>query len=184
MRTLIAAVVALAVVGAACSSSMSMDEYTLELGDRVGSFQTEQEVLGERHLAELDAAIADLQRSLEGEALIEAAVEETAQRSAQLFAAIGDTLNRFGEDLAGLDAPRSVSDEHGSYVDALASAREAVGSLLTDLTGATSFDQIDRAVSGSHYADSRLRVAAACSDLQEALADQSVNVDLQCESLP
>ncbi|MEN8235489.1 MAG: hypothetical protein ABFR89_11295 [Actinomycetota bacterium] len=181
MRRFAAALVALALIGTACSSSMAIDEYAALIEDRAAAYADEHEDLGRRHLADLEAAIADLQDSMEGERLATAALDETARRSAKLFAGIGDALGRYIDELDEIEPPRSVSAEHVAYVEALKGSSEGIGPLISTLTEAVSFDEINRAFASSGYADSSLRVAAACLRLEEVLEGQDLDADLPCE---
>ncbi|MEN8114057.1 MAG: hypothetical protein ABFS21_06680 [Actinomycetota bacterium] len=181
MRRLAPALVTLALLGASCSSPPSIDEYGAQLQEKAVDYATEEDQLGRRHLADLDAAVAELQQSHEGEALVAAAVDATAERTAKLFAGIADSLDRYVADIGDLDLPDDVASAHRAYLDALEAAGSGIGTLLDSLADADSFEAIDRAISGSGYADAQHRVRATCLALESALGDTGVEVDLRCE---
>lgn len=169
---------------AACSSGgVPLDTYASGVEAGAAGYAHEIDDLRSRYLAELDDAVAGLQQSLEGAALVDAAVDETAGRSVALFASLGDALDRYIRDLENRDAPAVVSSEHEEFVDALISSRAGISPILEALPTATSFDEIDRVIAGSGFADAQLRVEAMCTTLERAIGRQGVVVDLRCAAM-
>ena len=183
MRTLVAAATALALLGTGCGPGPTIEDYGSQLETRVTAYAAEHDDLAAQHLSGLERAIAELERTQEGEALAAAAVGVTAQRSAALIAAVGDALDRLQAGLTEIEAPGPVVDAHRAFIDAIGRASEGTGPLVDRLANATSFDEMDRMLSGSAYADAGPRLHAACERLQEAIADQGVTVDLRCGSV-
>ena len=182
MKRLGTVLVAVVLVSSGCSAGdLSVDEYAASVEARAGSYAEEVTSLADKNISELDVAVARLQRDFEGESLVEAAVAETARLAAMLFAGIGDALDRFVQDLDETDAPSDVESDHRAYVAALEASRIGIAPLLADLTSATTFDDIDRAIASSGYSDAQPRVIAACASLQDAIGGLGSVVDLRCE---
>jgi hypothetical protein len=177
----VAALCAAVVVLAACSSNgMPLDEYAAAVEGEATDYADEVSSLFEQNVGDLDTAVSRLQDEVEGEALVAAALAETARLASMLFAGISDASDRFVADLDALDAPASLEAEHRAYLDALAASREGAGALLPDLAAATTFDDIDRAIGSSGFSDAQPRVDAACKNLQQAIREQGPSVDLRC----
>jgi len=180
MRT-VAAVCAGVVMLTACSSNgMPVEEYATVVEGEATAYADEVSGLFEQNVSDLDTAVSRLQDEVEGEALVAAALAETARLASMLFAGISDASDRYIADLDALDAPSSLEAEHRAYLDALAASREGTDALLSDLAAATTFDDIDRAIGSSGFSDAQPRVDAACRELQEAIQAQGPTVDLRC----
>jgi len=181
MTTRTVLLAALLVLLAACSGAEPLiDEYAPALQERAGAYADEVETLAEQNAADLNTAVNRLQNDLQGEALLDAAVAETAKLSSMLFAGIGDALDRYVRDLDEMPTPGSVADEHTSYLKALEASRSGVAPLLETLGTATTFEQIDEAIAGSGFSDAQPRVEAACATLERAVESAGVVVDLRC----
>jgi hypothetical protein len=177
------AVIAGIVITGCASSGMSITAYGEAMGSESASYAGEIDGLRDGYAFEMQDAIAALQRDMEGEALRSAAVAETSRRSLTLFALLGDALDRYLQALRGLEAPSEVSAEHREFIDALEGSRAGISPILTALPGTATFDEIDRAIAGSGFADAQHRVEAACARLEQAIDDHGVDVDLRCEGM-
>ena len=182
MRRIIAGLIAGLVLLAACSGAgPPIDEYAPVLQDRAGVFADEVEALAEQNASELNSAINRLQNDLQGEALVDAALGETATRSSMLFAGIGDALDRYVRDLDAMAVPDAVADEHASFIAAYEASRSGVAPLMEALAAATTFEQIDAAIASSGFSDAQPRVAVACTTLEGAIATLGAAANLRCE---
>lgn len=183
MRQLTGLSIVVAILAAACSTvSVSITDYSAAVEERAAAYGTESDDLEEQQLATLEDTVGRLQSELEGQALIDAAISETARESTKLFAGISDALDRYVQDLDAMAPPSTVSDEHVTYMQALDTSRSGLVSVLEDLPGATSFEEMDRAIAGSGFADAQQRVEAACRVLEDAIEEQGPAVDLRCEA--
>ncbi len=184
MRRLVTTfVLSVALISGCSGDGLSVDEYAPMVEDRAGTYADEVTDLADRNTSDLDVAVVRLQRDFEGEALVEAAIDETARLASMLFAGIGDALDRYVRDLDVLDAPSDLETEHRAYIVALEASRSGIAQLVSNLTVATTFDDIDRAIAGSGFSDAQPRVVAACNTLQRAIAEEGSVVDLRCESV-
>ena len=170
----------LLVVGACATTEPTIDEYAPVLEQRADAYADEVETLADQNAADLNSAVNRLQNDLQGDALIEAAVAETAALSSRLFAGIGDALDRYVRDLDEMATPASVEDEHLSYLTAMEASRSGIAPLLASLGSATSFDQIDQAIASSGFSDAQPRVEAACTTLEGAVESFGPRVDVRC----
>jgi hypothetical protein len=178
VRRLLAVVLLLA---AACGEpSLTATEYRDLVVDRSAAYAEEAEGIRVNNLYQMERAVDDLVKELEGEALQAAAVEETAQRTAALFAGIADAVDRFVIDLAAMAPPDGLRDAHEEYVDALMLSIDGLDVTMDALAVASSFADIDAAIGGSTFNDSQHRVDAACRRLEGALADAGATANLQC----
>ncbi len=167
----------------ACTSAgVSIADYATAVEERAATYGAESEALREEQLATLEDTVTRLQRELDGEALVKAAIGETAQESTKLFAGISDSLDRYVRDLGAMATPAAVSDDHREYVHALETSRKGLEPVLEELPSATSFEEIDRVIAGSGFADAQQRVEAACHGLERAIESQGPEVDLRCEA--
>jgi hypothetical protein len=180
MRAFTALVVALVVLGACSADGLPVDEYAATVEGGAIAYADEVSSLFERNVTELDTAVSRLQDEFEGEALVTAAVAETARLASMLFAAISDASDRYIMDLDSLGPPSSLEAEHRAYIAALAASREGTDSLLSELADATTFDDIDRAIGSSGFSDAQPRVDTACKDLEQAIRALGPAVDLRC----
>ena len=172
--------VALVVLASCSGSGPTIDEYAPVLQERAVAYADEVETLAEQHAADLNSAVNRLQNDLTGDALLEAAVAETAARSSMLFAGIGDAIDRYVRELDAMAVPGAVEDAHVSYVAALDASLSGVAPLLEALAAASTFDQIDQAIASSGFSDAQSRVEAACAALQAVVESAGATVDLRC----
>ena len=183
MRRLAALLGAGAVMVTSCSGGeLSTDEYAAAVEARAEVHADQVLDLADKNISELDVAVTQLQRDLEGEELEEAAVNETARLAAVLFAGIGDALDGYVQDLDALDAPSELAADHLAYIVALESSRSGIARLLSDLSAAVTFDDIDRAIASSGFSDAQPRVVAACTTLERDIEERGPLVDLRCEA--
>ncbi len=183
MKQLTGLLIGAGVLLTACSAAtVSVADYATAVEERAAIYGAESDDLRDLHLAALENTVARLQSELDGQALIDAVIGETAQESTKLFAGISDALDQYARDLDAMASPTAVSDEHRTYVRALDTSRAGLAPVLEDLPGATSFEELDRAIAGSGFADAQQRVEAACHDLESAIESQGPEVDLRCEA--
>ncbi len=183
MRQLVGIFICVGVLLSACSAdSVSVSDYAAAAEERAAAYGIESTELKAKQLATLEDTVTRLQDDLDGQALVEAAIIETARESTKLFAGISDALDRYIQDLDAMTSSASVLDLHHAYIQALETSRAGLASVLADLPGASSFDEIDRVVAGSGFADGQHRVEAACHALQAAIESQGPVVDLRCEA--
>jgi len=180
-RAIVALTLALFLLAACSGSELTMEEYAPEIEERATAYADEVDQLVERNAADLNAAVNRLQGDLQGDALVTAAVGETATLSSMLFAGIGDALDRYEQALAALEAPASVADEHGSYLAALGASRQGVAPLIGALADVATFEEVDRAIASSGFSDAQPRVEAACAALERAIDAVGTVVNLRCE---
>lgn len=180
MRRIALISVGVLLVAACASAEPTIDEYAPVLEQRADVYADEVETLADQNAASLNSAVNRLQNDLQGDALIEAAVAETATLSSMLFAGIGDALDRYVRDLDEMATPASVENEHLSYLTALDASRSGIAPLLAALGSATSFEQIDQAIASSGFSDAQPRVEAACTALERAVESLGPMVDLRC----
>jgi hypothetical protein len=171
----------LVIVSACSGGALSVDEYASAVEARAGANADEITALADQNISELNVAVARLQREVEGDELAEAAIAETASFASKLFAGIGDALDRFVQHLDELDAPSELETDHRAYIVALEASRSGIAPLLSDLSAAATFDDIDRAIASSGFSDAQPRVVAACSSLQRGIEALGPVVDLRCE---
>ena len=184
MRPLVTMFVAgVALISGCSGGGLSVEEYAPLVEDRAATYADEITALADRNISDLDVAVVRLQRDFEGEALVEAAIDETARLASMLFAGIGDALDRYVRDLDALDAPSDLQTEHRAHIVALKASRSGIAQLLSNLTAATTFDDVDHAIAGSGFSDAQPRVVAACNTLQRAIAEEGSVVHLRCESI-
>jgi hypothetical protein len=182
MRRLIIVFSGIALVAAACSDGgLSVDEYAATVESQAGAHADEVTALADRNISELNTAVARLQDEAEGDELAAAAIAETARLASHLFAGIGDALDRYAQQLDELDAPSELEEDHGAYIVALEASRTGIAPLVSDLSTAATFDDIDRAIASSGFSDAQPRVVAACTSLQRSIATLGPVVDLRCE---
>ncbi len=179
MRVVLALAVALIVVGCAGSTSTAV-EYRDLVAERSAAYAQEAEQLRADHLYRLERAVDGLVKDLEGEMLVSSVLAETSRRSASLFAAAADAVERYATDLAALDPPDALRPAHLELIAALESSISGLGVTLEALAAASTFDEIDAAIGGSTFNDAQYRVDAACRNLEEALAAADVPADLRC----
>ncbi len=183
MKRLIGLLIGAGVLLAACSTdSVTIADYAAAVEERAASYGAESDELKDQQLATLEDTVTRLQGELDGQALVDAAISETARESTKLFAGISDALDRYVRDLDAMTPPDTVSDDHRAYVHALETSRVGLGSVLADLPGASSFEEIDRVIAGSGFADAQQRVEAACRALEAAIEGQGPAVNLRCEA--
>ncbi|MGB5433484.1 MAG: hypothetical protein WBO21_10790 [Acidimicrobiia bacterium] len=172
-----------AVVVSACSGGgLPTDEYASAVAARAGAYADEVTDLADKNISELNVAVVRLQQEVEGDELVEAAVAETARLASMLFAGYGDALDRYVQDLDALDAPSELETDHHAYTVALEASRSGIAPLLSDLSTATTFDDIDRAIASSGFSDAQPRLVAACTTLQRGIEARGPVVDLRCEA--
>ena len=180
MRSVALLAAGLLLVGACTSAEPTIEEYAPVLEQRAAAYADEVGTLAEQNAADLNSAVNRLQNDLQGDALLEAAVAETATLSSMLFAGIGDALDRYVRDLDEMRTPASVEEEHVSYLAALEASRLGIAPLLEMLGSATSFEQIDQAIASSGFSDAQPRVEAACTTLERAAEALGPNANLRC----
>ena len=183
MKRMTSLLVGAGVFLASCSvGSISVSDYATALEERAAAYGAESDDLKAQQLSTLEDTVTRLQTELDGQALVDAAISKTALETTKLFAGISDALDRYGGDLDAMTPPSAVADDHHAYVEALATSRAGVASILVDLPGASSFGEIDRVIAGSGFADAQQRVEAACHALEEAIGSQGPAVSLRCEA--
>jgi len=170
----------LLLVGACVGTEPTIDEYAPVLEERADAYADEVDTVAEQTAADLNSSVNRLQDDLQGDALLAAAVAETAALSSVLFAGIGDALDRYVRNLDEMATPASVEDEHRSYITALEASRSGIAPLLAALGSATSFEEIDQAIASSGFSDAQPRVEAACTTLERAVESRKPNVNLRC----
>ena len=183
MRRLAGTLLGVGVFFTACSSAtVSVPDYAAGVEERAASYGVESDGLEERQLATLEDTVTRLQEELEGQALVDAAISETARESTKLFSGISDALDRYVKDLDAMTPPGAVAEDHAAYIRALDASRAGLVSILDDLPGATSFEEMDRVINGSGFADVQQRLEEACRSLEAAIETQGPDVDLRCEA--
>ena len=180
MRNVALLGVGLLLVAACTGAETTIDEYAPVLEQRATAYADEVDALAEQNAADLNSAVNRLQNDLQGDALLDAAIAETATLSSMLFAGIGDALDRYVRDLDEMPTPASAEEEHVSYLAALQASRSGIAPLLETLGSATSFEQIDQAIASSGFSDAQPRVEAACTTLERAVETLGPNVNLRC----
>ena len=182
MRRIATLLAAGVLITSACSGSgPSVDEYASSIESLAGAHADEVITLADRNISELDVAVARLQDEVEGDELATAAVAETARLASQLFAGIGDALDRYVQQLDELDAPPDLETDHRAYIVALEGSRSGLAPLISDLSAAATFDDIDRAIASSGFSDAQPRVVATCTSLERGIGTLGPTVDLRCE---
>lgn len=181
MRRLTGLLVYAGMLMSACSAAgVSVPDYAAAVEERAAAYGAESDDLKAQQLATLEDTVTRLQSELNGQALVDAAISETARESTKLFAGISDALDRYVRDLDAMTPPATISDDHRAYARALETSRAGLVPILADLPGASSFDEIDRVIAGSGFADAQQRVEAACHALESVIESQGPTVDLRC----
>lgn len=171
------------VILASCSTAgISVGDYAAAMEERAAAYGAELDDLKDQQLATLEDTVARLQSELDGQALVDAAISETARESTKLFAGISDALDRYIRDLDAMSPPDTATDDHLAYIRVLETSRAGLGPVLADLPAASTFEEIDRVIAGSGFADAQQRVEAACRALEQAIEDEDATVDLRCEA--
>ena len=182
MRRLATLLTAGLVIVSACSGGgLSVDEYSSAVETQAAANADEITALADQNISELEVAVARLQREVEGDELAEAVIAETARLASKLFAGIGDALDRYVQHLDALDAPSELETDHRAYIVALEASRSGIAPLISGLSAAETFDDIDRAIASSGFSDAQPRVVASCSSLQRGIEALGPVVDLRCE---
>ncbi|GMQ85870.1 MAG: hypothetical protein BMS9Abin07_1439 [Acidimicrobiia bacterium] len=177
----LAATIAAGLLVAGCGASVLTEaDYSELAAGRSAAYAAEAEELRSTQLLRLDQAVADLVRDLEPDALEEAVVSETGRRSASLFAALADAVERYADDLEAMEAPDSLLAAHLEFVDAQRLSIRDIGATIEALSSAASLEAIAAAVGGSAFNDAQYRVDAACRGLEERLVAEQVAADLNC----
>ena len=180
-RSIASLVTGLLLLAACSGSELTVEEYASALEERATAYADEVDQLVEQNAADLNSAVNRLQNDLQGEALLMAAVGETATLSSMLFAGIGDAVDRYEQALDALGAPAPVAADHRSYLEALEASRRGVAPLLAALADVTTFEQIDQAIASSGFSDAQPRVETACATLEAAIESAGTPVSLRCE---
>jgi len=180
MRFAVAATLLLCLVGCGEEPAPTNAEYRDILVDRSRIYVEEAEELRTVHVFQLERAVDDLVKELEGTDLEAAVIAETGGRSAVLFARTADALDRYVADLMAIEPPEALREPHQEYIDALWLSIRGIGDTVDALTSASSFAAIDVAIGGSTFSDTQPRVDAACDRLETALADQGAPGSLHC----
>lgn len=177
----LAASFALALLFAGCGAPVLTEtDYSDLVAKRSAVYAAEVEELRSTHLLQLQQVVDELVRDLEPEVLEEAVVSETGRRSASLFAALADAVQRYADDLEAMEVPDSLLDAHLELVESQRLSIEDIGATIEALSTAASFEAIDAAIGGSAFNDAQYRVDAACRHLEERLAAEDVAADLSC----
>lgn len=179
LRGAAAIVLVLAIAGCG-DPAPTVDEYRDDLRARATAFADEGEQLRVDHLFQLERSVDDLVKQTDQSELEDAVIEETARRTAALFAALTDAVQRYATDLQRIVAPPSVREAHDELVAALELSITDIGTTMDALETAASFAEIDAAIGGSPFNDSAPRVDTACVRLEAALAEQGASADLHC----
>ena len=183
MRRVAGILIGTGVLFTACSSTaVSVPDYAAAVEERAAAYGAESDDLQERQLAALEATVTRLQDELEGQALVDAAISETARESTKLFSGISDALDRYVQDLDAMTPPDAISEDHTDYVSALDTSRAGLVSILDGLPDATSFEEMDRVINGSGFADVQQRLEATCRALEAAIESHGPEVDLRCDA--
>lgn len=175
-----AALVVVALVAGCGDPAPTVDEYRQQVQERAITYADEGEQLRVDHLFQLERSIDDLVKTTDQAELEQVAIEETARRTAALFAALTDAVQRYASDLRALRPPEALRESHDELVAALEFSIADIGPTMDALETATSFLEIDAAIGGSPFNDSAPRVDTACVRLEAALADQGAPADLRC----
>jgi hypothetical protein len=80
----------------------------------------------------------------------------------------------------GLEPPDDVAAEHDEAVAALRARRAAIDPTIVALDQITTLEELETVLAGSDFADSRARLEASCTALEQAGIDNGVEVDLDC----
>jgi hypothetical protein len=179
LKTLLTLVV-VSLVAACGEPPLSTTEYRDLAAEHSAEYATEAEQLRSSHLSRLEQAVEDLVDEFEGAELEEAAVDETARRTAALFAAVADAVDRYATHLEALVPPAQLQEAHREYVAALRLSISGLRTTLDALEEATSFTEIDAAIGGSTFNDTQYRVDAACRHLESVLSSEGAAADLHC----
>lgn len=166
---------------AGCAEPALTDtEYRDLVSVRAAAHAEEVEEVRSSHLFQLERAVDDLVRQLDGDALESAVITETAQGSAALFSAITDAVAGYAADLGVMSPPEEMRPAHDEYVASLELSVAGIDATLEQLADASSFADIDAAIGGSTLNDTQHRVDAACRSLESVLIAQGVGANLQC----
>lgn len=180
MRFAVGVALVLALVGCGEEATLTNAEYRDLVVDRATVYVEEAEELRTVHVFQLERAVDDLVKELEGAELEAAVIAETGGRSAVLFARTADALDRYVADLTAIEPPEVLREPHQEYIDALWLSIRGIGDTVDALTGASTFGAIDSAIGGSTFSDTQPRVDAACDRLEMALTDQGAPGNLHC----
>jgi len=141
----------------------------------------------EEYFKQLDTAQNEVDRRFEefftqGEPGPDASEEDIAafgRETAQTFNTIlGDAEGTFGD----LEPPAEAEDAHDALVRAIGGARTAIESAVDDIPDALSLEELDTFFGSSEVETATGAIDEACKELQQIADDNSIDVDLECES--
>lgn len=144
------------------------------------AYADEGEQIRVDHLFQLERSIDDLVKETDQADLERAVIDETARRTAALFAALTDAVRRYAIELRALRPPESLREAHDELAASLELSIANIGTTMDALETAASFAEIDAAIGGSPFNDSAPRVDAACVRLEQAIAEFGTAADLRC----
>ena len=179
----VVAISTLLVLSGCSQPALTAAEYRDMLTERSTAYVTEAENIRVSHLYDLERSVDGLVKSTEADQLEAAVLAETARRSASMFAAIGDAVKRYADDIAVVDPPDSLQTAHEEFVTALQLSITGIGAMVGSLADASSFQEINETIGGSTFNDTQHRVDAACAGLEGVLAEIGEPADLHCRGV-
>lgn len=179
MRRLVLVVIAGALVGASCSSSMTIDEYASELPGIAEAYVVESQNLSYDYQSSVEDGVRGIVEAGEDGAEA-AAVDLVRTETVQYMATLSDAMGRYLARLDALSPPDEVADQHEAYVDAVRNVYEAIPEVRDTVADATSLEDVQLALTASGFADGQIRWTTTCLSLEEAVEAQGEPVALRC----
>ena len=168
---LIAAVLlAFGAVAAACGDdggeTLTIEEYFARLAE-IDDETEEEEAALDAQLEEELAGITDEEEALE-------VIQD-------IFPAQLDNFADFVDDLADLDPPDDIRDDHDDTVDAMRDFVAVFRELVDELDEVESIGEMDALFEGEDFAQAEQRATEACLRVEQLAADNGITVDFNCE---
>lgn len=173
---------------AACGgdSAMSMEDYftaveaeSTRYDETTGDIANALSTQFTTAIEDYSAAAADADEATAAAGLESLTTSIVAATTAS-YELTGVELDQFITAMDDLEPPDEVSAEHDEAVAALRTSRAAIGPTIVALDQITSLEELETVLAGSDFADSRARLEASCTALEQAGVDNGVEVDLDC----
>ncbi len=178
-RTAGALVVGFALIVAACSSSQTLDEYADALSTQTDAYVVESQNLSYDFQSEVEDGTRDVlaagSEDPEAEVLV-----LFREGTVAYLALLGDAMLRYRTSLEELMPPGDVAEQHAAFLAAVVAVSDAIPEAKVAVEGATSLDDVQRALTASGFADGQPRWTGTCQTLEAAVVDAGRAMNLRC----
>ena len=180
--TMVATVVAIASLAAACSSpsTLTLDEYVDAASASTNTYVDQTQSLGfsfQRTVEDGVAAIA----ARGGEAAVKDATDLVRTETVKYLGLLDDAMLQYVEDLGSLRAPEAITADHDAYLAIIESVEVSLQPMREMVDNAASIADIQAALVGSGFSDGQKAWVAVCKQLEQRVRDEGRGIDLKCE---